>query len=171
MTRLRQTLTALQYHAFLVLILAAFAVPAFATSVTLTWDANTEANLAGYKVYFGTASRTYSVPITIGKQTTYTVTGLTPGTYFFGVTAYNTSGLESGFSNEVSTSIAAAPQSSKCDVNGDGAVNVLDIQVLINAILGIQNPPGNRDINGDGRVDVLDLQILGNVILGTRSCP
>lgn len=146
------------------------AAPAWAQSVTLEWDANTETDLAGYKVYFGTASRTYGTPITLGKVTTYTVTGLTPGvTYYFAVTAYNTAGLESGFSNEVSATIPSS--SSKCDANADGSVNVLDLQVLINVILGIRTPAAGNDLNSDGRVDVLDLQILCNVILGTRSCP
>jgi hypothetical protein len=139
-----------------------------AADVTLVWDANTETDLAGYKVYYGTASRTYGTPIVIGTQTTYTVTGLAPGTYYFAVTAYNTSGLESPFSNEVSATIAQAP---RCDINADQAVNVLDIQRLINVILGSSACPGNCDINADSRVDILDLQILANVILGVRSCP
>jgi len=143
---------------------------AWAQSVTLEWDANTESDLAGYKVYYGTASRTYGTPITLGKVTTYTVTGLTPGTtYYFAVTAYNTAGLESGYSNEVFATIPLS--SSKCDANGDGSVNALDIQMLINVILGLRAPAAENDLNGDGRVDALDLQILGNVILGIRSCP
>ena len=71
--------------------------------VILGWDPNTEADLAGYKVYVGTASGVYTTTIDVGKVTTYTVTGLQPGnTYYFVVTAYNLSGFESGYSNEVS---------------------------------------------------------------------
>src|SRR5205085_7771374 len=71
--------------------------------VTLAWDPNTESDLAGYKVYIGTASGVYTTTIDVGNVTTYTVTGLAPGaTYYFVVTAYDTGGLESGFSNEVS---------------------------------------------------------------------
>jgi hypothetical protein len=154
-----------------ILLAVAFVVwlasPAWAQNVTLAWDANSETDLAGYKVYYGTASRTYGTPIIIGTQTTYTVTGLAPGTYYFAVTAYNTSSLESGFSNEVTATIV---QLSRCDINADQGVNALDIQRLINVILG-STCPGNCDINGDGSVNVLDLQILGNVILGVRSCP
>jgi len=154
------------------LLWLACAAPALAADVTLAWDANTESNLAGYKVYYGTASRVYGTPITIGTQTTYTVTGLTPGTYYFAVTAYNTSGLESGYSNEVFQTVSGTSSTTKCDANSDGLANVLDLQILINAILGIQTiPAGKGDLNGDGKVDVLDLQILGNVILGIRSCP
>jgi hypothetical protein len=70
--------------------------------IKLSWDPNTEPNLAGYKVYYGTASRTYGLPIVVGNVTTCTVPGLTRGvTYYFAVTAYNTSHNESGYSNEV----------------------------------------------------------------------
>jgi hypothetical protein len=58
----------------------------------------------------------------------------------------------------------------RCDVNGDGAVDVLDLQLVVNAVLGIQGY-GAGDINGDRNVDVLDLQLLVNVILGAASCP
>jgi len=153
------------------IIFFALGATALASDVTLAWDANTETNLAGYKLYYGTASGVYGAPIVIGTQTTYTVTGLAPGTYYFAVTAYNTEGLESGFSNEVSTTIGASP-ANKCDLNNDARTDVLDLQLMINHILGIQTlAPGLGNLNGAGAVDVLDLQILGNVILGIRSCP
>ena len=69
--------------------------------VTLAWSPSSAPNLAGYKIYYGTASRNYSSVINAGSQTTATVTGLTSGaTYYFAATAYNTSGIESVFSNE-----------------------------------------------------------------------
>lgn len=81
--------------------------PSTASSV-LAWNANTESDIAGYKVYRSTASGTYGSPIaTIDKsQTSYTTAGLLYGTtYFFVVTAYDTAGNESPFSVEVSKSI------------------------------------------------------------------
>ena len=78
-------------------------------SVTLQWDANTETDLAGYKVYYGAVSRAYGTPIAVGLVTSYQVKGLTtPGVYFFAVTALNTAGQESGFSNEATMLIAKA---------------------------------------------------------------
>jgi hypothetical protein len=71
----------------LLLVFAASPMAALCRDVKLQWDPNSETNLAGYKVYIGTASRTYGVPITIGLQPTYTVSGLAPGTYYFAVTA------------------------------------------------------------------------------------
>ncbi|MFH1575119.1 MAG: dockerin type I domain-containing protein, partial [Acidobacteriota bacterium] len=58
-----------------------------------------------------------------------------------------------------------------CDLNIDGSVNVLDIQSLINAVLGIGTVPPHYDINQDGGVNVLDLQRLANGILGISACP
>lgn len=78
-------------------------------SATLTWVANGEPDLAGYKVYVGTSSGTYNFagsPFTIGKVTTYTVTNLPRNnTYFFAISAYDGAGNESPLSIEVSKSI------------------------------------------------------------------
>lgn len=78
------------------------------SSVTLTWNPNTESDLAGYKVYRATSSGTYGAPIATiqGNTTSYIATGLQFGTtYFFVVTAYDIAGNESAYSNEVSKSI------------------------------------------------------------------
>lgn len=78
------------------------------SSVTLTWNANTESDLAGYKVYRATSSGAYGAPIATvqSKTTSYIATGLQFGTtYFFVVTAYDIAGNESAYSNEVSKSI------------------------------------------------------------------
>jgi fibronectin type 3 domain-containing protein len=75
-------------------------------SATLTWNANTEPELAGYKIYVGTQSGVYASPITLGKVTSYLATSLAGGTtYFFSVTAYNSAGNESLHAPEVSKSI------------------------------------------------------------------
>jgi hypothetical protein len=68
----------------------------------LEWDPNDEPDLAGYKIHYGAASGSYTNVVNVGNQTTYTLTGLTAGvTYYIAATAYNTSGLESTYSNEV----------------------------------------------------------------------
>jgi len=144
--------------------------PVYAADVTLQWDPNIETDLAGYKVYYGTGSRSYSAPISLGLQATYTVTGLAPGTYYFAVTAFNRDGLESAFSNEVSTTVTGPGTSITCDINGDNQRDVGDIQVLINGVLAASSS-SIYDINKDGKVDVLDVQTLVNVVLGLRSCP
>lgn len=81
---------------------------ALAGDAILSWDPNSESDLAGYRVYFGTAPGVYGSPINAGTQTTYTVTGLGLGTFYFAVTAYNTAGAESGLSREVSKTFVGA---------------------------------------------------------------
>jgi len=77
-----------------------------ATTATLSWAPSTSTNASGYKVYMGTASGVYSSSITVGNTTTYTSSNLGVGhTYYFAVTAYNGSGIESSYSSEVSKSI------------------------------------------------------------------
>jgi PKD repeat protein len=87
-----------------------------AAEVNLSWTApTTNANgtplkdLAGYKVYYGLASRSYSSDVDVGNRTTYTVSGLAGGKrYYFAVTAYDTSGNESAFSVERSLTTPTA---------------------------------------------------------------
>ena len=88
-----------------VLVTLALLAPDSGTA-TLTWDANTESDLAGYKVYSGESSQSYGPPFDAGNVTTLQVINLTPGkTYFFAVIAYNNSGVASDYSNEVSKSL------------------------------------------------------------------
>ena len=78
------------------------------SSATLTWNPNTDSDLAGYKVYRATASGAYGAAVdTVPAGTvTYQATGLSANTtYFFVITAYDNAGNESPFSNEVSKSI------------------------------------------------------------------
>jgi hypothetical protein len=83
--------------------------PAAAGQITLAWDASTEEDLAGYKVYAGDSSRLYSTTIDVGRTTSFTVSGLQEGRlYYFAITAYNTSGLESDYSEEVSGTVRDA---------------------------------------------------------------
>jgi chitinase len=82
---------------------------AWAQQVTLSWDPNAEADLAGYKVHYGTVSGSYTSSIDVHKVTTYSVAGLNVGqTYYFSASAYNASGASSGYSNEVTYAIPAA---------------------------------------------------------------
>ncbi|HEY6260812.1 MAG TPA: hypothetical protein VIW47_04405 [Nitrospiraceae bacterium] len=78
-------------------------------SLTLTWAANREPDLAGYKIYVGTASGTYNFPgsaFVIGTVTSYTISNLPNGqTYFFAMSAYDSAGNESVLSAEVSKSL------------------------------------------------------------------
>jgi fibronectin type 3 domain-containing protein len=74
-------------------------------SLTLEWNANTEPDLAGYKIYSATSSGAYGAAIATAaaNATSYDATGLQPGvTYFFVITAFDAAGNESARSDEVS---------------------------------------------------------------------
>jgi hypothetical protein len=86
-------------------------------NVTLTWDSNTEPDLAGYRVYYktgssgspynGTGADEGDSPVDVGNVTELTLSGLADeAAYFFVITAYNSEGRESNYSNEVATSVA-----------------------------------------------------------------
>lgn len=76
-------------------------------SARVSWSAVEAPDLAGYRVYYGTASRSYlqakGQGVIVGLATSYVVEGLQPGrTYFFAVTAIDYSNNESDYSAEVS---------------------------------------------------------------------
>jgi len=75
-------------------------------AIDLSWNANTEPNLAGYKVYMdGALLATVNAP-----STTYTATGLTNGvSHSFQITAFDTDPCECVKSNEVTASSSATP--------------------------------------------------------------
>lgn len=71
-------------------------------SVALAWDKNPEPDISHYTLYWGNLSGSYQWCTNAGNHTNVTVKGLLEGSnYCFVVTASNTSGLESGPSNEV----------------------------------------------------------------------
>jgi len=83
-------------------------------TATLTWIAPTQntngtevTNLAGYTIYYGTDASSLSNTITVAGSTTttYVVSGLTPGTYYFAVSAYTASGTDSALSDIESAAI------------------------------------------------------------------
>jgi hypothetical protein len=115
---------AVRYFAFLALIVMTMmtaltfgAVTAHAGQAKVTWGATTTnsdgtpiTDLGGYNVYVGTAPGSYAQKYNAGDVNSYLVANLNAGTtYYFAVTSYNTAGLESGYSNQASTTFAATP--------------------------------------------------------------
>ena len=77
-------------------------------SATVSWNANTESDLAGYRIYVGTRSGSYGVvgPFEVTNSTSFTIPNLPTGTtYYFAVSAFDKSGNESAKSVEVSKSL------------------------------------------------------------------
>ena len=97
-------------------------LPSFSISVTqiatgaatLSWippttnaNGTSLTNLAGYYVHYGTNAASLADTITIATTgiSTYVIGNLSPGTWFFSVTAFNTSKVEGIFSNIVNKMI------------------------------------------------------------------
>lgn len=79
-------------------------------SINLAWDASTSSNAAGYIVFFGQSSGTYTANIDVGNVTAYTVSGLNEGTtYYFAAKAYDSARtIQSAYSNEVNVTVPVA---------------------------------------------------------------
>jgi hypothetical protein len=139
-----------------IILLAWFAIGisgrnALAAQITLVWDPNPETDLAGYRIHYGTDSRSYSVHIDVGNVTSYTVSNLAEGfVYYFSATAYDSLGNESGYSEEA----VSAPD--PCDLDLDGDVDGYDLALFIVAYEGglIE-----ADLDLDMRVDSSDVEI------------
>ena len=70
--------------------------------VDLRWDSQSDNSRIGYNIYYGKVSGQYSRRRTIGDYDNYRLDGLeNNATYYFAVTAYDISNLESDYSNEV----------------------------------------------------------------------
>ena len=89
-------------------VIYALSLLAFET-VTIAWDANTETNLTGYAVHYGTNSREYGWQLSIpADHTTQSVILPFPARWFFAVTA-EAGNLTSGYSAEITWDFAPAP--------------------------------------------------------------
>ena len=89
-----------------VLWLSAHSASGGGQSVSLLWEPSPSSTVAGYKVYYGTASGVYTSKRNVGNVTSVTFSNLAAGmTYYFAVSVFDPSGLESGLSNEVSYTV------------------------------------------------------------------
>jgi len=145
-----------------------FAAQAFAYGgVTVSWDPNTESDLAGYKVHYGSSSRNYDNILWVGNQTSYQVSGLQDGQrYYFAVTALDHSGNESDFSREVSIII---PEQEEDDEEPDEQPNNA---TTLTQVYNFPNPFKVRsestriryELQNDAQVTIEILDINMNVI-------
>jgi hypothetical protein len=116
-TVLKQKIFLIFYASLIIIILAGCGGSSSQVSgtgsVSLAWnvpttyvDGTRATGLIGFKVYYGTASRTYTHIIDVKNVPSYTINSLFPGTYYFAITAYDSSGIESDYSTELSKTIS-----------------------------------------------------------------
>jgi hypothetical protein len=157
--------------------------------VTLTWDPNSEPDLSGYEVYYGTSSGNYQWNMDVGNVTTYNVNSLDTGiTYYFAATAYNTSGYESGYSNEVvytppSCTYSINPSSASFPASGGSGSVLVSTQagcnwgtsaapswVTVNSGSGLGNGTMGYMVSPNtGTTRIASLTIAGNVFTMTET--
>lgn len=128
-------------------------------SATITWTTNEGATT---QVQYGpTTSYGSSSTLNSSLVTSHSVplSGLTPGTtYHYRVHSRDQAGNLATSTDRTFTT-NATPSYPPPDINEDGAVNILDVSLLIgkwNQTSGL----GRSDINNDGIVNILDLSIL-----------
>lgn len=97
--------------------LAPFAItvaPAPTRSVTLNWTAPTSntdgsalTDLAGYRVSYGNASKSYQTTVSVPNAgaTSVVLEGLAPGTWYFAIRSYTNAGVDSAYSSEINASL------------------------------------------------------------------
>jgi hypothetical protein len=133
---------------------------ASAGSAVLNWNANSEPDLAGYKIYYDTASKASNCPagyannIDAGNVITYTINNLPEGhDYYFQLTAHDTSNNESACSTnpgEVTKTIYY-----KGDMNKDRLIDIFDYNILVGNF-GQTNCGNQADADGDCTVGIFD---------------
>lgn len=96
---------------------------------SLVWDANTEPDLQGYRLYHANGTNEFKFVAEIRNATSITLTNVPPGTNQFYLTAINTAQLESQPSNIVTANVPRAPQNFQLIVTSTGTnVTILQLQ-------------------------------------------
>ena len=135
LTKLNKTIVLCLALVQMMIVVLALPTVGFAAAVLLNWDPSPDADLAGYNVYYqagssalpfsGTGATEGNAPINAANTTSTTVAGLDPGSsYYFAVTAYNTAGVESVYSN------------------------VIEIPESVPPVVRISYPSNNESVNG-----------------------
>ena len=103
---------------------------------TIKWDASPDRTIVGYRVYYGTSSRTYTTMLDAGKATSARIMDPPAGTtYYVVVAAYGIASIESSPSAEVAYTLRPAQAGQAGQTNQPGT--------------------GNTDFNVDGKPDIL----------------
>ncbi len=103
----------------------------------------------------------------------YNITGLTPAkTYRFKVKPLYIDGTEGNWTKNKQVTLAGQAATLPGDVNNDGKVDVQDVNILVNILLGTDqasNYEGRADVDGNGKVDVGDINTVINTMLNSNN--
>lgn len=133
------------------------------TSIIIPQNVSTIRNMAFYGCNNLTAITSLNVqPPVIDAITCFSNSTYSNATLYVpkgSLSAYSTANDWRKFSNIVELSCKLG------DINGDNTVDVSDVNIVINSILG-KNDQNNTDVNEDNVTDVSDLNIIISIILG-----
>jgi hypothetical protein len=140
-----------------------------ACSVALAWDPDSGDNIAGYNLYYGPGSLTYTNMVQVGDVTQATVTNLCPGaTYYFAITSVDASGAESDYSAELIYTVPRALATLQLRVTPTGQA-ILDAtglagqsyDILAAPSLGSWTNLGTLTLGADGTSEFIDSTAAG----------
>jgi chitodextrinase len=121
------------------------------TSISLAWTASTDnVGVTNYKL-----SRNGALIATLSNSTlSYSDSGLTSTTTY----SYSLVATDAAGNTSTATTVTAATVTAKQgDLNGDNAVDITDLSILLS---NYNTTNSVADINKDGAVNVFDLSIL-----------
>jgi Fibronectin type III domain/Dockerin type I domain len=156
-----------------------------ATTIQLSWSPNSEPDLSGYRLRYGTSPGAYNQTIDVGNVTSYSVPGLDSSiTYYFVLHAYDAAGNVSLPSNEASgkPSIVAGPSptvASALEVasgsvyilqSGQHSIRVMgaNFQVGATASLGSGVTSGATSVSGSDQL-TFTVNVDSSAALGPRT--
>jgi len=111
--------------------------------VSLGWDTTQSSDAAGYSVHYGTASGIYTSEVDAGTNDMAVISGLIGGiTYYFVVLSYDTNGVESVPSNEISYTAPTGVPPTLAPV-ADQTINMGEVMRITNSAVGADGTSNN----------------------------
>ena len=144
--------------------------------IRVTWSANPELDLAGYRIYYreGQAGPPYDgmasqkgipSPVPVGTDTMYSLNGMMMDQhYYLALTAYDIMGNESNYSQEFAADLSSANLVMRGDVTGNGIVTAYDASWILQHTVGLRTLTGldsiAADVSGDSTISAYDASLV-----------
>lgn len=113
-------------------VIALMVTPASFAGISLQWDASVGLPVAGYRLYMGRLPHIYTEAFEAGRNTFFVTPTLKQGAvYYFAVTAYDSFGLESDFSNELRVKYISELFDVLQAIRAEGIIIPVDIETIL----------------------------------------
>ena len=148
-------------------LVKAVGFPAALTGFVTAADTNPEEAIPGARITLRGAANISAIT---GGDGGYTFDAVLGGIYTISASAvgFESQAIVKGIGDsELAIQPFVLERSDPTDINGDGNTNAVDIQIVINGVLGLPIPDGaNPDVNRDNAVNSVDIQLVINAVLG-----